>query len=424
MSRINVLAEAVKGLKANIFAVDNLSPVSRVAVYVKAGSRYEPDEHPGISHFIRASAGLTNRDSSAFGIVRYMERNGTTLKVSSDREHIIYHFDCLRNKIGNILCFVDDILHKPEFRPWELVDIVRPKLAQDIKYHKKNQVLVANEAMHKAAFRGGLAHSTVIPEHRIDKISKDHLFDFFERNFVLSRMSFVGLGVDENDLQKNINENFELNGAQYNGVSGETRYVGGEARIQADFPHTMVNFVVEGYPISDLKAQAALEIIGTILGDTKQAYIKYGSGPGKSLSSVLLPLSPKLKSSVINIGHSDTGLFGISIMGPDNKLKEGVRKAVGHVKKVISNISDAEIKSAKDTLRIRSLIASEDPDLVFKSMCLRHANGVAGRSPLDALAKLTKKDVQEVASKLMKTKPTLISIGNPRFVPYVDELDS
>lgn len=424
MARMNVLAEAVKGLKANIFAVDNLSPVSRVAVYVRAGSRYEPDDAPGISHFMKASAGLTTQDSSIFGIARYMERNGASFKVSVDREHIVYQVDCLRNNLNRVLGFIDDTIHKPEFRAWELVDVVRPRLLEELNQLKNNQSYLANEALHKVAYRGGLAHSTMIPEHMITKINNSHLFDYLERNFVLSRMAFVGVGVDENDLRDTIDQGFKLNGSEYKGVSGQSRYVGGEARIQANFPATMVNFAVEGRPVSDLRGQAALEIIGTILGDTKQTYLKYGIGGPKSLSALLVPTSPYFKASIINISHSDTGLFGFSITGPKDFLKDGVKRAVNHVKKVISNVSDADIKSAKSTLKARSLVLSEDPDAIFKDLGVRHSNGVAGQSPLDHLEKITKKEVQDVASKLLKSKPTIVAIGNPRFVPYLDELDS
>lgn len=424
MARMNVLAEVAKGLKANVFTIDNCSPVSRVAVYVRAGSRYEPDEHPGISHYVKASALLSNQDSSGFGIVRYTEQNGSCLKVSLQREHIVYQLDSLRNKLGNVLGFIDSILHKPEFRSWELVDETKPRLMKDIELLKKNQEFVTNEALHKVAYRGGLAHATIVPEHMIDKIKQRDLLDYVKKNFVLSRMAFVGLGIEEDRLRDMIEGNFSLNNDEYHGVSGASRYAGGELRIQANFPHTMVKLVVEGCPISDLRGQAALEIIGTILGDSQKSYIKYGAGPPKSVNNLLCQMSPDFKSKVINIGYSDTGLFGITMVGPNDKLKDGVKKAYDHMKKTISKLSDADVKSAAATLKARSLISGEDNDLFFSNLGLRHANNISGKSPLELLDKITKKDVQEVGAKLLKTKPTLVSTGNPRFVPYVDELDS
>lgn len=421
---MNVLADVVKGLRANIHAVDNLSPVSRVAVYIRAGSRYEPDAVPGISHYIRASAGLTTQESSIFGITRHMERAGASFKVTSDREFIIYRVDCLRDKLGYVLKFIDDTIHKPEYRSWELFDIVKPRLKNELARFKKNQAQVVNEAMHKAAFRGGLAHSVFTPEHQIEKIKKTDLLEYHEKNYVLERMSFFGLGVDEADLKTTIEDNFRLNGVPFGGATGATRYVGGEARIQAGFSQTMMNFVVQGCPISDLKGLAALEVISSALGGAQQKYIKYGDGPQNSLSQVMSSISPAIKTSIVNVNHSDTGLFGFSLLGPNECLHNATKTAVKHVRKVLSAMSENDLKQAKKAAKARVLISCEDQEAVFTNLGRLHASGIVGKSPMDHLEKLTLKDVQAVASQLLKCKPTLVSVGNPRYVPYVDELDS
>lgn len=420
---MNVLADIAKGLKANIHAVDNLSPVSRVAVYVKAGARYEPDHLPGISHYIRASAGLTTQDSSIFGITRHMERAGASFRVTSDREYIVYRIDCLRNKLGYVLGFIDDTIHKPEYRAWELVDVVQPRLQEELARYKSNQSQVANEALHKAAFRGGLAHSVFIPEHQVKKITRDNVFEYFESNYVLDRMSFVGLSVDEAELRSIVDEKFKLNGSEFKGVGGETRYVGGEARIQAGFPLTQMNFVVQGSSIIDLKSLAALEVIGSMLGCSETTPIKYGNGSVKTLSGVLGSISPLIKSSIINLNYADTGLFGISITCPNQQLKLATKTAVKHIRSVLSSVKEEDLKVAKKAAKVRSLIQSENQDAVFSAIGRRHAAGIVGKSPLDLVENLNLKDVQSVAGNLIKSKPTLVSVGNPRYVPYLDELD-
>lgn len=424
MARMNVLADVVKGLKANIHAIDNLSPVSRVAVYIRAGSRYEPDAVPGISHFLRASAGLTTQDSSIFGITRHLERAGASLKVTSDREYIVYRVDCLRDKLSYVLGFIDDTIHKPEFRSWEVEDVVRPRLKEELSRYKTNQELVANEALHKAAYRGGLAHSVFIPEHQIKNIKNKHLFEFVENNYVLERMSFVGIGVDENELRNNVEERFRLNSSPYKGVDGTTRYVGGEARIQAGFPHTLVKYVVQGSPITDLKGIAALELISSLLGGSEQTYIKYGDGPAKGISNLLKSYSPALKSSMININYADTGLFGFNILGPNEFMKGATKAVTRHARNVMTNLSEEDLKSAKKAYRARSLILSENQDAAFNGISRRYVAGIVGQSPLDHIEKLTLKDVKATVSNLLKSKPTLVSVGNPRYVPYVDEIDS
>lgn len=422
MARMNVLADVVKGLKANIHAVDNLAPVSRVAVYVRAGSRYEPDATPGVSHYIRAAAGLTTQDSSIFGITRYMERAGASFRVTSNREYIIYRVDCLREKLGDVLGFIDDTIHKPEFRTWELHDVVKPRLKEELGRYKKDQAQLASEAMHKVGFRGGLAHPKYLPEHQIEKITKNDLFDYLDNNYVLERMSVVGLGVDENELRNIIDGTFSLNNSPYKGVTGASRYCGGEARIQAGFPHTMVNFVVQGCPITDLKTNAALEVIGCIIG-AGQPGVKYGQGAEKSLANLLLSSGSQFSSSIINFNYTDTGLFGFSIKGPNELLKETTKRAVHHVRTTMTGITEAQLATAKKAAKVRNFIKGEDQCSVFRTLGNLHAAGIVGQSPVDHIDKLTLKDIQTVVNNLLKSKPTIASVGNPRFVPYIDELD-
>jgi len=423
MARMNVLAEVAKGLKANIHAVDNLSPVARVAVCVKAGSRYEPDHLPGISHQIRASAGLTTYDSSVFGIARHMERAGASFRVNSNREYIIYRVDCLRDKLDYVLGFIDDTIHRPEYRSWELVDYIHPKLKHEISSYKHNQDELINEAMHKAAFRGGLAHSVYTPEYRITKFNRNDLFEYLEKNFVLDRMTFTALGCDPEEFSSIIEEKFRLNGAEYKGVSGESRYIGGgEARVQAGFPLTKVNYVVQGVPIQDQKSLAALEVIASAFGTQKGAI--HGDGSEKTLHNLMLSYSKSIRCSIINLSYQDHGLFGISISGPNEKpFTTAVKAAIKQTKQVLTNMNENDLKRAKRIARARCLIESENHDIVFKAMADRHAAGVTGQSPLALVESLTLKDVQAVAAQLLKSKPTMAVVGNPRFVPYVDELD-
>lgn len=423
MARVKALAEIAEGLKAKVYTFENLSPVSQVSVYVKAGSRYEPNAVPGISHFLRASALLTTQRFGHFAVTRYLERVGK-FHVTSDREYIVYRVDCLRDKLGYALRFIDDTLHRPEFRPWELFDIVQPKVRGDLQRFKSNQILVANEALHKAAYRGGLAHSVFMPEHQVSKINKEHLFDYVNTSVVPSRISIVGLGVAKDELSGLIENTFNFSDADYSGVDGKSRYVGGEARIQAGFDKTLVNYVVEGSSINDVKMLAAIEVISTILGGYQQINVKYGEGCPKSLAGALNHYSQQVKPSIININHSDTGLFGISIHGPNSLIGNATRDAIKHVKKILSSVSESDLKVAKNSCIAKLLIMSENHEASYQALSRRCSAGLEKHDPIDGVANVTLGDIQAAVGKLLKSKPTIVSVGNPRFVPYLDELDS
>lgn len=425
MARINAVAESFRGLKelkVNIHCLDNQSPVSRIAIYVKAGSRYEPAAVPGISHYLRATANLTNKNSSIFGLTRALQTHGASFNVLSDREHIIYRLDCLKDKLEPSFKLLSDAVSCPEFRSWELVDYVEDTLKVELEYLKKDQTRVLNEALNKTAFRGGLAHSMYTPEHQIKKINKHHLKQFVSDNYVPSRITVVGLGVKEEDLRYNIQTKslLDFENTTYNGVSGESRYVGGEARLQAPFDQTMVAFVGQAPGLNDPAGVANLKLFQAILGGFG-AGIKYSPGSEGSLAARVAQCNNQIKTSIVNITYSDVGLFGFTLHGPNGAIGEALKVALNHFEKAAKSITDENLATGKHVLQVKSKIESENHDCVFASMGGLAANGI--KTDLINVEKVTAADVRDSVSKLARGKATLVSVGNPRYIPYLDELE-
>ncbi|TNM97371.1 hypothetical protein fugu_015527 [Takifugu bimaculatus] len=85
-----------------VASLENYSPLSRVGVFVKAGSRYETAENQGVSHVLRLAANLTTKGASAFKICRGVEALGGSLTVTSTRETMVYTVDCLREHLDSL----------------------------------------------------------------------------------------------------------------------------------------------------------------------------------------------------------------------------------------------------------------------------------------------------------------------------------
>uniref|UniRef100_A0A8B9LBM7 Ubiquinol-cytochrome c reductase core protein 2a n=1 Tax=Astyanax mexicanus TaxID=7994 RepID=A0A8B9LBM7_ASTMX len=86
-----------------VASLETFSPVSKIGVFVKAGSRYEPVGNLGVTHLLRLAGNLTTKGVSAFKISRGLEALGSTLSVTSTREHMVYSLDFLRDDLFSIL---------------------------------------------------------------------------------------------------------------------------------------------------------------------------------------------------------------------------------------------------------------------------------------------------------------------------------
>ncbi|XP_067876077.1 cytochrome b-c1 complex subunit 2, mitochondrial-like isoform X2 [Heterodontus francisci] len=80
-----------------IAALENYCPVSKVGIFVKAGSRYEDAGNLGITHCLRVASNLTSRRASSFKLTRAIEAVGGNLRVTSTRDIMLYSVECMRD---------------------------------------------------------------------------------------------------------------------------------------------------------------------------------------------------------------------------------------------------------------------------------------------------------------------------------------
>ncbi|RXG70079.1 cytochrome b-c1 complex subunit 2, mitochondrial [Armadillidium vulgare] len=73
-----------------VIGYDNNSPMSRAAIFVRSGSRYENYDNRGVSHVLRLCAGQKTEHFSAFGITRTVQQMGGNIVCESGREFISY----------------------------------------------------------------------------------------------------------------------------------------------------------------------------------------------------------------------------------------------------------------------------------------------------------------------------------------------
>jgi ubiquinol-cytochrome c reductase core subunit 2 len=101
---------------------DSNSPVARVSIQFKAGSRNETYENLGASHVLRFAAGLTTANATAFGITRNLQQVGSGLTVTGDREVVSYTVEVTKDNLETGLKYLEAAVTGQLFKPWELQD--------------------------------------------------------------------------------------------------------------------------------------------------------------------------------------------------------------------------------------------------------------------------------------------------------------
>ncbi|XP_035262821.1 cytochrome b-c1 complex subunit 2, mitochondrial isoform X1 [Anguilla anguilla] len=405
-----------------IASLENYSPASKIGVFMKAGCRYETPDNLGVTHILRLAANLTTKGASAFKICRGVEAVGGSLSVTSSRENMVYTVECLRDHIDTVMEFLINVTTAPEFRPWEVADLTpRVKMDKALAHHKPQIGVI--ESLHAAAYKNALSNSLYCPDYMVGHIGSDQMLSFVQNNFTSGRMALVGLGVEHSVLTQ-VGEQF-LNIRSGIGAAGKkAQYHGGELRVpnRDSLVHAVV--VSEGAAVGTPEATAN-RVLQQVLGAGPQ--VKRGSNTTSKLSQAITKATTHpFSASAFNASYSDSGLFGVYTISQASCTGDVIKAALSQVKAVAQGgLTAADLTRAKNQVKAEYLMSLESSEGMFEDMGSQALAGGTYNSP-EAVAQnidsVTSDGVINAAKKFVAGKKTMVSRGQMKTTPFIDEL--
>ncbi|XP_043105982.1 cytochrome b-c1 complex subunit 2, mitochondrial [Puntigrus tetrazona] len=404
-----------------IASLENYSPVSKIGVFVKAGSRYETAENLGVTHILRLAGNLTTKGASAFRICRGLEAVGASLSVTSSREHMVYSLDYLRDDFDGVIEYLINVTTAPDFRPWELSD-----LSQRVKIDKavadQSPQIGVLEKLHEAAYKNSLSNSLYCSDHMVGKFSVDHLQQFFSNNYTSGRMALVGLGVSHAALKK-VGERFSVRTGT--GAAGaKAVYRGGELRVQSGGSLVHALLACEGAAVGSAEADA-FSVLQRLLG--AGPHVKRGSNITSKLSQGIGKATAQpFDATAFSAAYSDSGLFGVYAISQADSAREVIGAAVAQVTAVAEGRLTAEdLTRAKSQLKTDYLMSLESSEGLLEELGVQVLSSGAYSSPqsvTENIDSVTSGDVVNAAKKFVESKKTMSCCGHLANTPFVDEL--
>lgn len=266
----------------------------------------------GATHVIRASAGLTNKKSTSFGVTRNIQQTGGSLSCSTDREVIEYNLELTRDQLDNGLHFLNDVSTQQIFKPWELADTVG-HIKGDLA--RVSPQVRAVDLLHRAAFHGELGNSLFCAKHHVGKLSPETLQHYISTNYTNGRAAVVGIGIDHQVLVGFAKTLHLENGSD---APAPAKYQGfGELRVDKAGDLAHVAIATQGSSLANQKEALAFAVLQQVAGTVAAAKRGCVNGAlGKVVSSAI-GNSP-FGFSAFNVSYSDNGLFGF-VLSADSK---------------------------------------------------------------------------------------------------------
>ena len=306
----------------------------------------------------------------------------------------------------------------PEFRRWE---VSKDRVLLDLDRMHIHFESVADDAMHKLAYRTGLGSPVYTPECRAALISPEDMLAFYNSRVNAENTFVVGTGIEHRELSRLVNE---LLVPPLKSVASPAppRYCGkGETHVRLYGEHTQALLAAEGVSAGSEELPKYL-VLQHLLGagnvvEKGMSATRFGKCASKVSGAVL---------RAVSINHTDTGLFGLHATAPGKEIRRLVEAGLSVTKDISKNgVGSDELEASKK--RAKSAILSQHDDLMchHDSMVLQVAMTGAILSAtdiIDRIDRVTSGDMESVARKITSYKLNLVVTGNLVDPPYLDGL--
>eukprot|EP00093_Oithona_nana_P011108 11108.XXX_681867_683643_1 [CDS] Oithona nana genome sequencing. len=398
-----------------VASLDTGAGVSSLAVCVKAGSRHETYDNLGINHALRAAAGLSSSKHSSLATVRTIQQVGGKVDVVGSREYTLYCSQAPRNSINEVMECFTSMVDCPSFKPWEVAEFCPERMYIEIA--GLTEADIANELLHKAAFREGLGNSLYSHQHMLGKHKPAMLQDFHTKNYTADRTVLIGLDVSHDQAVKC----GELLNLPKSGVTSlASKFVGSAEHRQVTTSGLAVIAVATGAAsAANVKEAVANRILQHILGISPR--VKRGNGQGQ-LQKALSKVNGDASVAAINYSYSDVGLLGAFIASDPQCAGKALEEVVAALRSI--NVSEAELANAKKSLKLTLSEESLSSSSCIETMATNASLGsvLTPAKMVELFEKASLSDVQAAAKKLTNAKFSLGAAGNLGNVPHIDQL--
>jgi predicted Zn-dependent peptidase len=332
--------------------MDHLRSVA-MGVWIKSGSRCEPAETNGISHFVEHMVFKGTRSRSAQHIAREMDSIGGNLDAFTGKETICFNVKSLAEHVPIALDVLSDLVLNPTFASGD-IERERGVILEEIKIDEDNPDVLVHELFTQNFWKDHPLGKPILgTTATVGKLDQDKLFGYHKERFLGGNMIFSAAGNLEHDqFVQAVAEKFSSMSI-------------GEARREEEAPEASARIV--------LRNKKALEQVQICLGvpappitdNNRYITLILNTVLGGGMSSRLFQTIREERGMVYSIysdlnPYRDTGTLCIYAGTSVGKALEVVDLILVELRKLKeSPLSDEELTRAKDQVKGNILMGLE-----------------------------------------------------------------
>jgi predicted Zn-dependent peptidase len=178
--------------------MDHLRSVA-MGVWIKSGSRCEPVETNGISHFVEHMVFKGTRSRSAQVIAREMDSIGGNLDAFTGKETICFNVKSLSDHVPIALDVLTDLVLNPVFAPTD-IERERGVILEEIKIDEDNPDYLVNELFTQSFWKDHPLGKPILgTSATVKRLDQQALFDYHSDRFHAGNIVFSAAGNLDHD---------------------------------------------------------------------------------------------------------------------------------------------------------------------------------------------------------------------------------
>ena len=332
--------------------MDHLRSVA-MGVWIKSGSRCEPAETNGISHFVEHMLFKGTRSRSAQAIAREMDSIGGNLDAFTGKETICFNVKSLADHVPVALDVLADLVLHPVFAAPD-IERERGVILEEIKIDEDNPDVLVHELFTQSFWKGHPLGKPILgTTETVGRLAQEQLFDYHGHRFHAGNMIFSAAGnLDHAQFVEAVAGKFSaltggLNLAELPAPEASARII---LRNKKSLEQVQICLGVPSPPITDENRYAVL-ILNTVLGGGMSSRLFQTIREERGMAySIYSDLSP----------YRDTGTLCVYAGTSASKALEVIDLVLAEFRNLKQvPLADEELTRAKDQLKGNILLGLE-----------------------------------------------------------------
>jgi len=387
-----------------------------LGAWVGVGTRHERAEENGVAHFLEHMAFKGTARRSAQAIAEEIEAVGGHLNAYTAREQTAYYAKVLKEDSELAIDIIADLLTSSTLDADEL-ERERGVILQEIGQSNDTPDDVVFDHFQLAAYPAQpMGRPTLGTEATVRAMSREALAGWMTRFYGPANMIVAAAGnIAHEQLLALTERHFATLPAVAPASSVAGAYAGGETREERELDQT---HVVLGFPGVEYRNADywSASLLSTLLGG--------------GMSSRLFQEVREKRGLVYSIytfvqPFNDTGLFGLYAGTGERQVAELLPVVTEELAKVQREVTELELKRAKAQTKASVLMALESTSSRCEQIARQmqvHGRVLPTEEIVARIEAVTTEQVQRLAAKLFRARPTLAAVGPLAHLPRLPSI--